>query len=171
MLQRLSQALVEGLLVLALAAMVVLVFGNVVLRYGFNAGIALSDELARFAFVWLTFLGAVAAAWRGEHIRAEFVRARLTPARQRALDFASEAVIVACCVLLIDGAWRFTLLNVDNRAPISGLPVASVTVAGVVAGALLLLLSLLRLWRIVVAPRAAAGADAGVGGDAAARVE
>ncbi|MEO5883317.1 MAG: TRAP transporter small permease subunit, partial [Caldimonas sp.] len=42
-----------------LATMVVLVFGNVVLRYGFNSGITASEELSRFLFVWLTFMGAV----------------------------------------------------------------------------------------------------------------
>ena len=44
---------------LCLAVMVVLVFGNVVLRYGFNSGIAFSEEMSRWAFVWLIFVGAV----------------------------------------------------------------------------------------------------------------
>lgn len=37
--------------------MVVLVFTNVVLRYALNSGIAVSEELSRWLFVWLTFLG------------------------------------------------------------------------------------------------------------------
>ena len=44
-----------------MAVMVVLVFGNVVMRYVFNSGITLSEELSRWLFVWLTFLGAVIA--------------------------------------------------------------------------------------------------------------
>jgi hypothetical protein len=43
------------LIALALALMVVLVFGNVVLRYAFNSGIAVSEELSRWLFVWITF--------------------------------------------------------------------------------------------------------------------
>ena len=46
--------LLELLLVLLLAAMVVMVFGNVVLRYAFNSGITVSEELSRWAFVWMT---------------------------------------------------------------------------------------------------------------------
>jgi TRAP-type C4-dicarboxylate transport system permease small subunit len=42
---------------LCLAAMVVLVFGNVVLRYVLNMGITLSEEVSRWLFVYLTFLG------------------------------------------------------------------------------------------------------------------
>src|SRR5207247_8798999 len=62
------RSLVEGyfhvlkfIVVLCLAVMVVLVFGNVVLRYGFNSGITVSEELSRWFFVYLTFLGAVIA--------------------------------------------------------------------------------------------------------------
>ncbi|NDY93052.1 TRAP transporter small permease, partial [Ideonella livida] len=57
LLKRYCQAL-EWALVGLLAVMVVLVFGNVVLRYAFNSGITVSEELSRWAFVWLTFLGA-----------------------------------------------------------------------------------------------------------------
>jgi hypothetical protein len=38
-----------------------LVFGNVVLPYAFNSGITVIEELSRRLFVWLTFVGAVAA--------------------------------------------------------------------------------------------------------------
>ena len=41
--------------------MVVLVFGNVVLRYLANSGITVSEELSRWLFVWMTFLGAIVA--------------------------------------------------------------------------------------------------------------
>ena len=44
---------------LFLAIMVVLVFGNVVLRYGFNSGIVFSEEVSRFLFMWLTLIGAL----------------------------------------------------------------------------------------------------------------
>ncbi|WP_157270664.1 TRAP transporter small permease, partial [Azohydromonas aeria] len=46
----------DALIALALAVMVVLVFGNVVLRYAFNSGITVSEEVSRWLFVWLTFL-------------------------------------------------------------------------------------------------------------------
>jgi len=46
----------EALIALMLAIMVVLVFGNVVLRYGFNSGITMSEEVSRWLFVWLTVI-------------------------------------------------------------------------------------------------------------------
>ena len=44
------------LIALALAVMVAMVFGNVVLRYAFNSGISVSEELSRWFFVWMIFL-------------------------------------------------------------------------------------------------------------------
>lgn len=46
---------IEFLIALGLAIMVVLVFGNVVLRYGFNSGITVSEEVSRWLFIWGTF--------------------------------------------------------------------------------------------------------------------
>ena len=66
-----------GLMVLCLAAMVVMVFGNVVLRYGFNSGLTLSEELSRWLFVWMTFLGAVVALADRAHLGTDTLIARL----------------------------------------------------------------------------------------------
>ncbi|MDQ3059934.1 MAG: TRAP transporter small permease [Pseudomonadota bacterium] len=56
------------LMAAALAVMVVLVFTNVFLRYAFNSGIAVSEELSRWLFVWLTFMGAVVALNENGHL-------------------------------------------------------------------------------------------------------
>ena len=54
--------LLEVLVVVFMVAMVVMVFGNVVLRYGFNSGISISDEMSRYCFIWLTYVGAMVAS-------------------------------------------------------------------------------------------------------------
>ena len=59
--------------------MVVLVFGNVVLRYGFNSGITVSEEVSRWLFVWLTFLGAIVALKEHGHLGSDMLVARLPP--------------------------------------------------------------------------------------------
>ena len=58
----------SALMALLLAIMVVLVFGNVVLRYGFHSGITFSEEVSRWLFVWLTFMGAVVALHQKAHM-------------------------------------------------------------------------------------------------------
>jgi TRAP-type C4-dicarboxylate transport system permease small subunit len=75
--------LIKIIMVIFLAIMVVLVFGNVVLRYGFNSGLALSDELSRWLFVWITFMGAVVAMKEGTHLGTDTLISRLSVRGQK----------------------------------------------------------------------------------------
>ena len=87
--------LLKVLIALFLAIMVVLVFGNVVLRYGFNSGITVSEEVSRWLFVWLTFLGAIIALREHGHLGVDMLVRRLpTVGKQRLPDHqpASHAV-------------------------------------------------------------------------------
>lgn len=65
--------LLEAFIAFCLVAMVVMVFGNVVLRYGFGSGLVMSEELSRFAFIWLVFVGAVVAMHEGAHLGVDTV--------------------------------------------------------------------------------------------------
>jgi TRAP-type C4-dicarboxylate transport system permease small subunit len=125
---------IEALLVLALAAMVCLVFGNVVLRYGFDSGILISEEISRVLFIWVTFLGGVLVMREGGHLGVDLVTAILPRAGQRTCRIVSDIAIIACCVLLAVGSYVQTLLNLGNAAPISGLPTGWSYAAGLVAG-------------------------------------
>ena len=66
-----------------LAVMVVLVFGNVVLRYAFNSGITVSEELSRWLMVWLTFLGAIVALREHAHLGVDTLVRALPPRQAR----------------------------------------------------------------------------------------
>jgi TRAP-type C4-dicarboxylate transport system permease small subunit len=129
-----ATVLAEGLLALALACMVVMVFGNVVLRYAFDSGITVSEELSRFLFVWLTFLGAVAVMGEGGHLGYNLVARALPRAGQLACRIVSDLLMLLCCGVFLWGAWAQTLLNLGNAAPVSGLPLGWAYAAAVVAG-------------------------------------
>lgn len=123
----------EGLLALALAAMVVMVFGNVVLRYVFDSGITVSEELSRFLFVWVTFLGAVVVMAEGGHLGFDMVARALPALGQRACRIVSDLLMLVCCGMFLSGAWTQALLNLTNAAPVSGLPLGWAYAAAVVA--------------------------------------
>ena len=82
--------LLDAISALCLAVMVVLVFGNVVLRYAFDSGISLSEEVSRWLFVWMTFLGAIVALKEHGHLGTDWpvhvareVERGLTPGGRR----------------------------------------------------------------------------------------
>src|SRR5215831_16956706 len=139
----------KAAIALCLAAMVVLVFTNVVLRYAFNSGIATSEELSRWLLVWLTFLGAIVALRQHAHLGVDML-VRALPARGKLLCFiASYALMLYADWLLTLGSWKQAVLTFGDRAPASGISVglffySSGLVFGVSA-AVILLLDLVRV--------------------------
>ena len=108
-------------IVVCLAAMVVLVFGNVVLRYAFNSGITISEELSRWFFVWLTFVGAIIALRDHKHLGVDSLVSRLSPTGKKVCFVASNVLMLYCVWLFFKGSWEQTIINVGNMAPATGL--------------------------------------------------
>ena len=135
--------LLEFLVVACLAAMVVMVFGNVVLRYGFNSGIVISEELSRWLFIWLTFIGAVVALREHAHLGTDMLVSRLPTAGKKACLLLSQLCMLYINWLFLSGSLEQARINWDVLAPVSGLSMAVVYLSGVVfsllSGALLLM--------------------------------
>ena len=125
MFSKLLVKLLEWLLIGVFGLMVVLVFGNVVLRYGFNYGIIFSEEVSRFLFVWMVFLGSVLMLRDNGHLGVHTVTKLLPLAGKKACKFVSDATTLACCVLMTYGGWKIVGLNMVNYAPVSGLPIGN----------------------------------------------
>ncbi len=149
MIPRFAMRAVEWLLVLLLGIMVVLVFGNVVLRYGFNSGIVFSEEVSRFVFMWLTLIGALVAMHDGAHLGMNSVIAALPVAGQRVARFASDALMLVCCALLGHGTWKQVVIGMDDRAPVTGIPMGLVFSALLICSGGIALILLHSLWQQV----------------------
>ncbi|KEA63960.1 TRAP-type C4-dicarboxylate transport system, small permease component [Marinobacterium lacunae] len=146
-LARVTEQCLSALMVAALVTMIVLVFVNVVLRYGFNSGISVSVELSRFLFVWVTFLGAVVALLKQQHLGVTTLMALLPRAVLPWLERLVTLMMLGCALMLMVGAYKQTLLNWDNLSPISGIPVGVFYLAGLITG---VLMSIVLLYRVFV---------------------
>ncbi len=140
--------MLEGVVALCMSLMVVLVFGNVVLRYAFNSGITASEELSRYLFVWLVFLGAIVAIKEHAHLGVDTLVRHLPPWGKRVCLVVSNLLMLICCVILFLGSWNQTEINLDNLAPVTGLPVAWMYGAGLAASVGIALVLLAGLWRL-----------------------
>jgi TRAP-type C4-dicarboxylate transport system permease small subunit len=117
-----------------LAVMVVLVFGNVVLRYAFNSGITVSEELSRWLMVWLTFLGAIVALREHAHLGVDTLVRALPPTGKRICFVLSYGLMLYANWLLLAGSWRQTIITAGDRAPATNLSVGLFYGAGIVFG-------------------------------------
>ncbi|MBI1209449.1 MAG: TRAP transporter small permease subunit [Azospirillum sp.] len=114
-----------------LALMVVMIFTNVALRYIFGSGLAASEELARLAFVWLIFIGAVLAQRDHGHLGVDMAVSRLPPRGRQICLLINHGVVLWVLWLLGSGSWTQTIIGLDSVTPVTGLPVATYNAAGV----------------------------------------
>ena len=139
--------LLDGLIALALAAMVVLVFGNVVLRYAFNTGITMSEEVSRWLFVWLVFLGAIVALKEHAHLGSDMLVSRLPVMGKKICLVLGQLLMLYITWLIFSGSLAQARINFDVEAPVTGASVAIFYSAGVVFAVSAGLLLLRELWR------------------------
>lgn len=139
---------IEALLALCLLAMVVMVAGNVVLRYGFNSGITISEEMSRFVFVWLTFIGAIVAMREGAHLGVDTLVTHLPRLGKKICLAISELLMLGCCGVFFWGTWLQHEVNATNVAPVTGLNMIWIYGMGYVTSIGIGLLILHKLWRL-----------------------
>jgi TRAP-type C4-dicarboxylate transport system permease small subunit len=102
--------------VLAIAcfvAMFACVLAQVVFRYFLGSPLTWSDELARYLFVWCSFLGWVVAARRRSHLAVTMGRERLPPRAQAALQLCGALAAVAFAAILAFHGARIAERNWD----------------------------------------------------------
>lgn len=139
----------EGLMVLLLAGMVVMVFGNVVLRYLFDTGIDVSEEMSRFFFVWLTFIGAVVVGRENAHLGVETLVAKLGEKGRKVCMVLSDIFVVICCAVFFWGTWLQAEINATNYAPITEISMLWVYGVGYFTSLGLGLMAAFRILRVI----------------------
>jgi len=119
----------------------------------FGGSLPWVEEFARFTFIWMTFLGAIVALDRTEHICIDLLVKVFPPALQRPLAAAVEAVILAFLVVYTVKGVDFVRLTTDQMSPQLNLSMALIHAAIPVSGVVMILLVLsqfrqrVRTWR------------------------
>ncbi|NML43546.1 TRAP transporter small permease [Ramlibacter sp. G-1-2-2] len=147
---RLAERSVEALMALDLALIVLLVFSNVVARYGFGSGFAGAEEVSRLLFVWLVFLGAILALRRRAHLGVELLQARLPRAWRRGCAVLTHVLMLYALWLFLAGSWTQTQIGLTTYSTVLRYPNAFMAASGLVCAASMLLIVGANLLRIVL---------------------
>ena len=137
------------IIVVSLALMVIMVFSNVVLRYAFNSGITSSEELSRFLFLWLIFIGAIVAMKESAHLGVDSLIARLPRGGKIACVLLSNALMLWCCYLFFVGSWRQTIVGLGTDMPATGISMAYHYATGLVMSVGIGVILILNSWKIL----------------------
>ena len=139
----------EVVMVLCLAVMLVMVFGNVMLRLFLNTGIDLSEEVPRFAFVWMTFLGAIVGMRKRAHLGVDIVVQMLPSLGRRVCWGISQAIMLVCCGYIVYGTWLQHDIIKGNASPVAQLSMLWVYGVSYLTGGAIGLICLSNLLRLL----------------------
>ena len=132
-----------------LIAMIIMVFGNVVLRYAFNSGITVSEELSSWGLTWMTYTAGLIALKEHGHLGFDAVLTRFPPMVQRILLAIAHVLMIGMMWLFLDGSWQQTVINLGNMAPASGISLGALYGVGIVFSVIAILVLLGDLYCIV----------------------
>lgn len=88
---------------------------QIIMRYIFNSPLIWSEEMARYTFVWICFLGVGYGIKYDHHIKMEVFFSLLPLGAQRVINLATNALIIVFLLLIIPGGIDF-VRQVDNVA-------------------------------------------------------
>ena len=93
-------------------------------RYFFGAPFQWSEEVARLALIWMTFMAAAFVMAEGRHITVDVLSPRLSVRGQLWLECLSHAVVAGACLLLLIGGSRFVWYVGKVGSPSLGIPMS-----------------------------------------------
>lgn len=138
--------LVEAWVMVLLVGMVLVVTVAVFYRYVLGASLIWYDEFASYLLVWLTFYGAVVAAYYRRHIAFETLVERLGPAARRGTAIAAEVCVLVFQGILLYYGWVLArAIGAETAVSLEWVPMGWIYSVLPISGGLMLLISLVDL--------------------------
>lgn len=117
-----------------MSVMTLVIFIQVVMRYVFQNSLTWSEELARFCFIWLIYLGISYGCKIMKHIKIDAALKMFSPKMQPYIVISGELCVLVFAIYIVITGWELTLFQAALRktSPALGLPLQYVNGAPVV---------------------------------------
>jgi len=140
----LVRRVVNGVVIVVFAAIVVVVFSQVVSRFVFNAPFSWSEELARYLQVWLILLTSAAVLRKGLHLAVDYAVHSLPAPAKRFLRIVNLGFIIFFLLVVMISGSMLIAATLSHKTPALQLPMWLVYLA-LPVGSLLMLLETIAL--------------------------
>jgi TRAP-type transport system small permease protein len=137
----------EYLAVFLLLAMVAVVFANVFCRFVLNASIAWSEEIARFIFIWIIFLGSLFAFVTNEHLGLDLVVNAVSPGIAKWMNIVADILIIISLAIIAWGGYSITKDTWDWLSPAISVPYGYINIIVPLTMGPMLIIALVRFTR------------------------
>lgn len=135
-----------------LALMIAFVFLNVILRVFFNSGLTWSEELARYLFIFITYIGAIGAMRSNSHLGMDSIMGKLPEKIKRYVYIFAQSVIGVIMIMIAHGAYKMTVQSVNARAAATGIPLSIIYAVGIVTGVCILIICISNIMKVIKEP-------------------
>lgn len=129
--------------VIILTLMVIIVFINAGMRYFLHSGFIATEEVLRYLFIYLTFLGVVEVAHVRGHIAVTLLSDALKGRARTALHIIGYILMIYALYVLIQGSFMYYADSETSVGQVTGLPFR-VIIASLIFGAFGVLLFTVR---------------------------
>lgn len=160
--RRAADLVLRGGIIAAFAVLLICVSWQVISRYVLGTPSTVTDELARFIFMWLALVGGAYTYGQGRHLAIDFLPLSQTGSRRQVTEAAITLLIAAFAVIvMIWGGWQLVskTLASGQISPSLRLPMGWVYGAVPVAGAIITAYAAGNLLRIAQGERILKPAD------------
>ena len=107
---------------LALGALVIVFMAGVIGRYVFNYSLYWSDELCRYLFVAVIFLGGISCAGSDSHTRIDIISMHIPEKYKNAYEIFIRILMCIFSVLLLCVGFAFTTANMTKVSSAMRIP-------------------------------------------------
>jgi TRAP-type C4-dicarboxylate transport system permease small subunit len=128
-------------------AMMCIIFSQVVARYVFHHSLTWSEEVGRYLFVWIAFLGMPAAFRTGSHVALDLLVKHLRGFSRRTLELMNGILIVVLSSAILCSGVKLFLLGMRQKSPALKIPMHWVYIVVPAGGVLLLYFAVRALCR------------------------
>ena len=103
---------------------------GVFFRYVLGTPLFWSDEVARFALVWMTFLGAAVLMFaEGGHITVEFLLSRVGEGARRKMELIADLIVIVLSAVVVVGSYFWMFARYEHLSSALSIPMGYVYVS------------------------------------------
>lgn len=136
--------LLRWYIIMLMAILVALTFIQVVARYAMSSPFTGTDQLARVASVWLTFMGAAVAVWKNKNIRIETIEQFLPEPIRKVMFLIFDLLLIVLLVVMSVKAYEVTEMGATQDIIATPFTYAAMYSSILVGSILMLLFVVLR---------------------------
>jgi len=136
--ERVSSVLNRGaeyVLIGLISGISILIFVQVVFRYGFNHSIYWSEEVGRYTLIWITFIGASVGFKKKAHVGVDFIYKSMGLKARNILTVVSDlSILILALVLAVYGIKLASFVRFQTSAALlipMSVPYSAIWIGGI----------------------------------------